>query len=143
MLNFDRYFNMLNEMYTDDSYLSKYSTDKSKVNTHDKQNSVSSIIYKNEGSAMGGSGVAIIERMIQQKRRGMYKGRIPKGVGTTELFFFGSSEEAQDFINEFENKYPQSDKFKYSISLGQQDSQSSHTGIYKDEETGSTGGLWK
>lgn len=55
MLNFDKYFNLLNEMYSDDSYLSKYSTDKSKVYTHDKQNAVSSIVYKNEGSAMGGS----------------------------------------------------------------------------------------
>jgi len=142
MLNFDKYFKLLNEMYSDDSYLSKYSTDKSKVNTHDAQNSVSSIVYKNEGSAMGGSGIAYLERMIQQSKGKFYKGKIPKGVGTTEVFFYGSSEEAQDFIDTFKKQHPQTDKFKYSISLGLQNSQSNYTGQFKDEQ-GTNGTLWR
>jgi hypothetical protein len=92
---------------------------------------------------MGGSGVAILQKMIQSAMPKRYKGSIPKGYGTTELFFWGSTGEAQNIVDTFTKQNPPNNKFNYSISLGSQGSQTSHTGQFKDPETGSTGTLYR
>lgn len=134
---------LITEMYGDTSNMNNYSTDKSVTNTHEKQQEVSSIIYKNEGSAMGGSGVAMLSKMIQSNMPKRYKGSVPKGQGTTELFFYGSPEEAQHIIDTFTKQNPPNNKFNYSISLGSEGSKTSHTGQFKDPTTGAAGTLWR
>jgi len=126
------------------SDLGKYSTDQSKINTDESApGEVSSIIYKTDGGASI-TGVLYLQKIIKSlvgnKR---YKGDITKGYGTTELFFYGTTEQAQRIMEQFKSQYPITDKFKYILSQGSQDSKTNPTGRFQDPTTGNTGTLYR
>jgi hypothetical protein len=137
--------NLLSEMYSpfNESYLDAQATSNSSQRTGENQNEVSSIVYKNEGGPMGGSYLAALEKEIKQTIPKRYKGSVPKGYGTTELFFYGSSKQAEGIIDTFMRKHPPTQRANYSLTLGQRDSSTNYQGDMKDPETGATGRLFQ